>query len=485
MKKGLDPTSRVSKEHLPEVCAVCHGAIAVEYAGGIHAEALRKGSHDAPVCTDCHGEHSIFEHTDPRSRVAAANVSAEVCSPCHSSLRLTEKYGIASDRFQSFSDSYHGLAIRGGAVEVANCASCHGAHGIRPSSDPTSSVNKNNLAKTCGRCHPGANESFAIGNVHVLVEKEQEPVLYWIARLYIGLIVLVVGGMLFHNGLDLVRKTRHRLTARRWGGPARNHEQALYLRMTLNERFQHIFLLVSFVVLVITGFMLRYPDSWWVTYLRGLDDRIFDYRSLMHRVAGVVMVVASVYHLAYVILTRRGRQFVRDMLPRRSDITDVLGAFAYNLGFSSIKPRFGRFSYVEKSEYWAVVWGTVVMVVTGTIMWFENTFIGVLTLLGWEIARTIHFYEAWLAALAILVWHIYFVIFNPDVYPMNLAWITGTLSAEEMEEEHPLEMEAMRQARSEANWPGDEEGKPERELSLAGHGGGRPPGRGGGEDRSA
>ena len=117
----------------------------------------------------------------------------------------------------------------------------------------------------------------------------------------------------------------------------------------------------------------------------------------------------------------------------------------YNLGISSVKPRFGRFSYIEKSEYWALVWGTMIMATTGVIMWFDNTFIGIFTKLGYDISRTIHFYEAWLATLAIIVWHLYYVIFNPDTYPINLAFFKGTITEAEMEEEHPLELEALSQ----------------------------------------
>jgi cytochrome b subunit of formate dehydrogenase len=116
----------------------------------------------------------------------------------------------------------------------------------------------------------------------------------------------------------------------------------------------------------------------------------------------------------------------------------------YNVGLSKQKPMYGRFSYVEKSEYWALVWGTLVMAVTGLVMWLDNTSIGLLTKLGYDVSRTIHFYEAWLATLAILVWHIYFVVFNPDSYPMNTAWLTGTLTEREMREEHPLELDRLR-----------------------------------------
>lgn len=108
------------------------------------------------------------------------------------------------------------------------------------------------------------------------------------------------------------------------------------------------------------------------------------------------------------------------------------------------KPLFERFGYIEKAEYWALVWGVIVMAVTGFIMWFDNYFMGQLTKLGWDISRTIHFYEACLATLAILAWHFYFVLFNPDIYPMSTAWLTGKISEEEMADEHPLELEKLK-----------------------------------------
>jgi cytochrome b subunit of formate dehydrogenase len=170
---------------------------------------------------------------------------------------------------------------------------------------------------------------------------------------------------------------------------------------------------------------------------------MFELRGILHRVAGVIMVLASLYHIYYLFAVPRGKQLLRDMLPVRSDLTEVTGMLKYNLGFSDEKPLLGRFSYIEKAEYWALIWGTIVMAVTGFILWFDNTFIGLLTKLGWDVARTVHYYEAWLATLAIIVWHFYFVIFNPDTYPLNLAFWKGTLTEEEMLEEHPRELERM------------------------------------------
>ena len=299
MKKGNDPASFMNKANIPQTCGKCHGDIAREFSQSIHGVVLAKGNMDAPTCTNCHGEHTIFQHADPRSPVASKNISAQVCSPCHSSLALSAKYGLANDRFKTFSDSYHGLAIRGGSLEVANCASCHGAHNIRPSSDSTSTVNKANLAKTCGRCHPGANQRFGIGSVHVTMAAKEEPLLYWIATAYVILIVLVIGGMLIHNLLDFRKRAKRKLMQRRGLIPHERFGHSLYLRMTLNERLQHIFLVLSFVTLVITGFMLRFPEATWVQGIRHLSDRVFDGRSIIHRVAAVVMVVASVYHIFY------------------------------------------------------------------------------------------------------------------------------------------------------------------------------------------
>ena len=452
MAKGMNPASRASKAHIPETCAQCHLKIAKEYEASVHGVAAGRGTAEAPVCTDCHGEHNILKTTDPNSPVAPANVSAQVCSPCHSSVKLSQKYGLAPNRAASFADSYHGLAVRSGSVEAANCASCHSAHNIRPSSDPLSTVNKANLTKTCGQCHPGASNRFAMGSVHVTLAEKESPLLYWIASMYTGMILVTIGGMFAHNALDWLWKTLGRIR-----GETGHHDWAaepgsegMYLRMTAPERLQHATLALSFILLTLTGFMLHYPDSWWVHLIRRLSDHVFAMRGLLHRIAGVAMILASFYHIGYVAFTVRGRRFIRDIFPQRQDMFDVIGQVGWMVGLTKRKPRFGRFSYIEKSEYWALVWGTVVMGGTGAILWFENTSMGLLTKLGWDIARTVHFYEAVLAVLAIVVWHLYFVIFNPDVYPMSAAWATGYLTEEQMVEEHPLEMEEIRRQRREA-----------------------------------
>ncbi len=444
MKKGSDPTSLVAKKNIAETCGRCHETVMNVYNDSKHGEALKKGNLSSATCTDCHGEHTILPHDDPNSPIAPMNISGKICTPCHESLKLSEKYGLASKRYASFEDSYHGLAGKGGDLTVANCASCHGYHDIKSSTDSTSRTHKSNLVATCGSCHPGANENFAIGSVHVIATSKEEPVLYFVATAYIIIIIVTIGGMFVHNLLDFRKKSKRILMARRGLIPHHQVSHRLYLRMNVSERIQHLSLMISFIVLVITGFMLKFPDAWWISSIKDISPKIFEVRHLLHRIAAVVMIGASLYHIYYIMFVPRGKQLIKDLLPVRKDISDAIGVMKYNLGISKVKPLFDRFSYIEKSEYWALVWGTIVMVVTGFILWFDNTFMGLLTKLGWDIARVIHYYEAWLATLAILVWHIYFVIFNPDVYPMNLAWLKGTLTETEMEEEHPLELERLK-----------------------------------------
>src|SRR4030066_135638 len=432
------------KGNIPTTCGQCHEVISKEYLESIHGSALIKGVQESPACTDCHGEHNILKHDDPKSPVAFQNLSREVCSPCHSSLKLSDKYGIVSDRFETFSDSYHGLAIEGGSVAVANCASCHGSHNIKPSSDSTSMIHKSNVVKTCGGCHPGANERFKVGKIHITRQEKSEPIIYFIASMYIFLIFMVIGIMFIHNIVDFFRKSKIKKMKQRGLIREERHGHKLYLRMTVNERIQHATMAISFLLLVITGFMLSYPNSWWVSHIRDLSLDAFEYRSLLHRIAAVVMVTISLYHIYYISFTARGRQLLKDLLPRYQDIRDAIDVAKFNLGFSKVKPKLDRFSYVEKAEYWALIWGTIVMSATGIIMWFNNYFMGIITKLGWDIARTVHYYEAWLAFLAIVVWHFYFVIFNPDVYPMSLAWWKGSLTEEEMADEHPLELEKIK-----------------------------------------
>jgi formate dehydrogenase gamma subunit len=303
-----------------------------------------------------------------------------------------------------------------------------------------------NLAHTCGTCHPGADERFAEGSVHIVRTEGGDRLLFWIGRIYLIAIISVIGLMLLHNGMDWVRKTRDVLQARIRGSSSAHviphpGPQKLYERMTVEDRWQHGLLALSFIMLTITGFMLRYPDSWWVTLSKEVfGGHLVQVRSLTHRISGVVMLGVSVWHLVFISFTPRGRQFLKDMWWKRTDLTEFIQAIRYMVGLSDERPRYDRFNYVEKAEYWALGWGTVVMGATGLILWFENRYAKMV----FDVSETVHLYEAWLAFLAIVVWHFYYVIFNPDVYPINPTFITGKVTEEEMEHEHPRELDRLK-----------------------------------------
>ncbi len=423
---GSDPSSTLWRTNVPETCAKCHASIVKTYRESVHGEAMARGVRDAPVCTDCHGEHRILKHTEPSSPVFAANIAGETCGRCHADTRLSEKYGLAKEKVPAFQDSFHGLALRAGNLTVANCASCHGVHDIRPSRDSRSHVNEANLAKTCGKCHPGAGAHFALGPVHILPTAAGSRAVYWIRLAYLWIIGLTIGFMVLHNLLDFARK------AGRPGAP-RSVPEEQPERMSRPLRWQHGLVMISFPVLVYTGFALKFPESWWAAPLLVWETR-FGFRGLLHRTAAVVLVASLVWHAVHLLASRRLRVCLGGLWPAYEDALHIRDTFLYYLGRRPARPHADKFSYIEKSEYWAFLWGAFIMSLTGFLLWFENLSLHYLPKWTTDVATAIHFYEAILASLAILVWHFYWVIFDPDIYPTDPSWWHGRTRAARLAE---------------------------------------------------
>jgi cytochrome b subunit of formate dehydrogenase len=148
-------------------------------------------------------------------------------------------------------------------------------------------------------------------------------------------------------------------------------------------------------------------------------------RSLVHRVAAAIFMAVSFTHLVSLIVSRKLRQHWLEMLPNRNDPREAISGFAYSIGLGNQPPARSAHSYIEKAEYWAVVWGAIVMIASGVLLWANNLAMKFLPKLWLDVATSVHFYEAVLATLAIVVWHLYSVIFDPDVYPLNTAFLTG------------------------------------------------------------
>jgi len=432
-----DAQSPIYKFNVPATCGKCHAAIKDTFTQSIHGQAIARGNGLAPVCTDCHGIHSIKAHVDPASPVAEQNVSKDTCARCHEGVRLSQEFGVPGNRVTSYFDSYHGLATEGGSLVAANCASCHGAHNILPSSDPRSTINRANLDATCGKCHAGVTQKFTVTKVHLDGGPSKDigtVTVRWVRGFYLSLIFLVIGAMFLHNAIVWRSKAMAR----------RAMQNPMMQRMSVNQRWQHLILLTSFIVLVITGFALKFPNSWIAELLgNGNGEKL---RSITHRVAGVILIGAGIYHIFYLAMAREGRRLIRDFAPRPKDAFDAIGTMRFYLGLSKERPKFGRFSYAEKAEYWALVWGTALMAVTGIMMWAKVATGNLLARWCVDVATAIHFYEAILATLAIVVWHFYQVFFDPDVYPMNWAWWDGRMPAEHYRHEHELDTETVTEA---------------------------------------
>jgi cytochrome b subunit of formate dehydrogenase len=431
--------SPIYKFNVPGTCGKCHTDVNNTFMQSIHGQALARGNQLAPVCTDCHGIHSIKAHGDPNSPAAEQNVSRDICARCHEGVRLSQEFGVPGGRVSSYFDSYHGLAAEGGSVVAANCSSCHGVHNILPSSDPRSTISSANLGATCGKCHQGVTQKFTQTKVHL--EDGIHPndigstAVRWVRIIYIVLILLVIGAMFLHNAIIWRRKAIDR----------RATQNPFMERMTANQRWQHLILLTSFIVLVISGFALKFPDTWFAHVL-GMGER---WRGIIHRIAGVVLIGAGIYHVFYLAAAREGRRLLRDLAPGPKDLSDGLQNALYYLGLRTEKPQFGRFNYAEKAEYWALVWGTALMGLTGIMLW-AKVWVGN-TLARWwvDIATAVHFYEAILATLAIVVWHFYQVFLDPDVYPMNWAWWDGKMPVDHYRHEHALDAESLPKSEAE------------------------------------
>lgn len=451
LKKASDPSSMVNKMNLPNTCSKCHNDIYIQYSRGIHGKALAAGILASPNCADCHGEHEIFDVRDPRSPVNAANLSDWVCGRCHNDPAMVEKFGLKGDRFTSYQDSYHGLAIRGGSIKVATCASCHKAHDILPSTNPASSIHPNNITGTCQKCHLNANYAFASSYTHRTAYTQFDRLDNTVRWIYIVAIVLIIGAMLGHNFVIMARyfieKSRY------------NKGQPTVQRFTGSMVYQHMVVTIAFITLVITGFALRYPDSWWVGVMNffGIYEGA---RSVIHRVAAVLLLYISVHHALFLFLTKRGRFQFRALRPEKKDISDIFLNLRYHLGLTDQKPRFGFYDYTMKAEYWALVWGTFVMALTGFVLWFPTFFTSFLPAWVVKISETIHLYEAWLATLAIAIFHFFFVAFHPEQYPMSFTWLTGKMTVSEVKHHHPAWWDEIKHEHADG---GEPDSKPEEE----------------------
>jgi formate dehydrogenase subunit gamma len=231
--------------------------------------------------------------------------------------------------------------------------------------------------------------------------------------------------------------------------PAAGSIERYYERLTLNQRAQHWALIVSFTTLVLTGLPVRYPEA----PLSSVAVQVvggFAIRTLLHRIAAVILIGLTGYHILYTLFSPRGRSEMLALMPNFKDLIDAIKMSLFYIGLYPKPPKFDRYNFIEKFEYLAVGWGSVVMIGTGLALWFQDEAMTYLPKWTLDVARIIHSYEGLLAFLAIIIWHFYHVHLNPEVFPMSRIWLNGKISEHDLMEHHPLEYERIKEREAKA-----------------------------------
>lgn len=443
IRRSTHPESPINHANIARTCGKCHLGIEQIYEKSIHGKKLGEGDKRVAVCTDCHGVHEIENHAGVHFKA----ISDRTCGKCH------------EDRLEHYRDTYHGKALALGkpnvAANVAACYDCHGAHDVLPASDPDSHISKQNITETCQKCHTGANDSFAGYLPHANhFDRKNYPELYWVFIFMTTLLVGTFGVFGLHTGLWLVRSAYLYVSDSKKFRETKidiQRDDEWFTRFTPFERFLHILVVTSFLLLVITGMPLKFYYTDWAkvmfSFMGGPDVA----RSL-HHFGAVVTFLYFGLHLASLIAVfwksrskftdpASGRWSVKriwdamfgpdSMVPGWQDVRDFIDHNRWFFG-NGEKPQFDRWTYWEKFDYFAVFWGVFIIGFSGLVMWFPQFFTQFLP--GWmiNVALIIHSDEALLAAGFIFTFHFFNTHFRLEKFPMDTVIFTGRISKAEM-----------------------------------------------------
>ena len=432
-----DPESSISEQHIAETCGRCHDGIYEQYARSVHSEMGNpnyeqrrvRGMPELPHCTDCHTAHMVVRTDVPAFKLGIM----DQCGKCH------------PDVTETYFDTYHGKASALGDTTRAKCYDCHGAHTILRPDNPHSMLSRENIVATCGKCHPGSHRRFAGYLTHATHhDPDKYPVLFYT---FWGMTFLLVGTFSFF-GLHTIawlprswalRKEFQRLRAAN-GGAGRAKE---YVRFTPLQRNLHLTVILSFFGLALTGMMLKFSYTPWAQGLFRILGGA-DTAGWIHRICAIATFGYFFIHLGNVFRGfRRGPKsaweffFGQDtILPKWSDVRELIGTLKWFAGRGP-RPGYGRWTYWEKFDYFAVFWGVAIIGSTGLCLWFPEFFTRFLP--GWSInvATIIHSDEALLATGFIFTIHFFNTHFRPEKFPMDTVIFTGRMSLDELQHERP------------------------------------------------
>jgi cytochrome b subunit of formate dehydrogenase/uncharacterized protein with PIN domain len=420
--------SSINQANLPVTCAKCHSGIYEIFAKSIHSSAIYKGDEPLPTCEDCHQAHTITRTDTEGFRLAIMNQ----CGRCH------------EDVTQTYFETFHGKVSKLGYMAAAKCYDCHGAHNILPTYEPTSTLSRQNIVGTCGKCHPGSHRRFAGYLTHATHhDKHKYPILFYtfwfMTMLLIG--TLTIAGT--HTILWLPRsfqamKANKKLRAE-YGGKLE------YIRFSSYSRRLHILVIISFLGLALTGMTLKFSYLSWAQWLSKILGG-FESAGYIHRICALITFFYFGAHLFDLFKHKRAqkiswRSFLFDsnsMLPNKTDFREAWGTLKWFIGVGP-RPGYGRWTYWEKFDYFAVFWGVVIIGSTGLMLWFPEFFTRFLP--GWfiNVATIIHSDEALLAVAFIFTVHFFNTHFRPDKFPMDTVIFTGRVPIEELKHDRPRE----------------------------------------------
>jgi cytochrome b subunit of formate dehydrogenase len=436
-----DTRSSAHKLNAPETCGQCHAEELEDYRHSIHGASLKtpwKG--DSATCTDCHSAHQIDEKEGTKSH----RVVTEQCESCH------------EREVNSYMATTHGQLAWLGNKEVARCQDCHQPHTTHAVDDPQSMIHKSNIQETCGECHEDAGESFTNFRAHSdISDYERNPELWWVSRIMVAIVILTLIFFYSHSMLWFWREIKSRpitwvkvdgrnypVRAKRVKHNSGKHFQ----RFSWQWRVNHWALALSVMTLVFTGMAVMYPGTAWAMAAVKLVGgwQTFGY---IHRTAAVIFLLAVFGHALVIIfrLVRKGgfQWFGPDsLLPRKKDWDDMKGQFRWFFGKGE-QPRFDRWTYWEKFDYWAVYWGAFIIGMSGIILWFSPYFSRIFP--GWvfNLATLAHGVEAFLAVMTLFVVHFFNNHFRPSKFPLDTVMFVGSWDLDEFKEERPEEYERL------------------------------------------
>jgi cytochrome b subunit of formate dehydrogenase len=426
-----DANSSVHPDHIADTCGTCHKGIEEEFKGSIHWPGNVVTNETLPTCEDCHTSHTITRTDATGFRFKMM----DQCGRCHSEFAET------------FFETYHGKVTQLGSSGAAKCYDCHGTHNILPPSNPESSLSRRNVVDTCAQCHPKAHRQFAGYLTHATHhDPDKYPYLYYSFWFMTTLLVGTLTFFLLHTLLWLFRlwRTRDQWRPLKDTGDA---NQKYYMRFTAKQRAMHLVMLLSFFTLALTGMALKFS---YMTWAHNLSTALGGSNAMgnVHRFGAVVLIGLFAFHIRDVFKAkgRSGTNWFRFIFGRNSlmfNFSDIKQFFQSTKWFLGIGPRpeYGRFTYWEKFDYFAVFWGVFVIGSTGLLLWFPEFFTRLLP--GWAInvATIIHSDEALLAVGFIFTIHFFNTHFRPDKFPMDPVIFTGRVPLDELKHDKPAEYE--------------------------------------------